>query len=218
MSIIAEFTAPSNSLVLGQCIENQSGAEIEIERIVPMRQGTFPYIFVWNHTNYELFEETANTLPEITSVSIIEKFDDGRLYKLIWEEQEHQLISNIVHNEGVLLFARGDSDQWKFELRFPTRENVSKFFKEVSGDSIDLELTSLFEEVEFESVKDESLLTTKQEHALKTAFEMGYFNTPRDVRLSDVATELHISSSACSVLLRRGHKQLLKKRFEGYDG
>ena len=48
MSIIAEFTAPSNSLALGQCIENQSGAEIEIERIVPMRQGTFPYIFVWN--------------------------------------------------------------------------------------------------------------------------------------------------------------------------
>jgi len=132
MSIIAEFTAPSNSLVLGQCIENQSGAEIEIERIVPMRQGTFPYIFVWNHTNYDLFEETANALPGITSVTIIEKFDDGRLYKLSWEEQEHQLISNIVRNDGVLLFARGDSDRWKFELRFPKRANVSQFFKDRS--------------------------------------------------------------------------------------
>jgi len=69
VSIITEFTAPSDSLVLGQCIENQSGAEIEIERIVPMRQGTFPYIFVWNHTDYDLFEETANGLPGITSVS-----------------------------------------------------------------------------------------------------------------------------------------------------
>ncbi len=218
MSIIAEFTAPSNSLALGQCIENQSGAEIEIERIVPMRQGTFPYIFVWNHTNYELFEETANTLPGITSVTMIEKFDDGRLYKLIWEEQEHQLISNVVSNDGVLLFARGDSDQWEFEFRFPKRANVSQFFKDVSRDSIDLELKSLFEEVDFESTKDESLLTTKQEHALKTALEMGYFNTPRDVRLGDVATKLNISSSACSVLLRRGHKQLLKKRFEAHDG
>ena len=218
MSIIAEFTAPSDSLVLGQCIENQSGAEIEIERIVPMRQRTFPYIFVWNHTDYDLFEETANGLPGIISVSIVEKFDDGRLYKLIWEEQEHQLISNVVHNDGVLLFARGDSDRWKFEFRFPKRENVSQFFKEVSADSIDLELTSLFEEVDFESTKDESLLTTKQEHALKTAFERGYFNTPRDVSLGDVAAELNISSSACSVLLRRGHKQLLKKRFETHDG
>ncbi len=213
MSIIAEFSAPSNSLALGQCIENQSGAEIEIERIVPMRQGTFPYIFVWNHTNYDLFEETANTLPGITSVAIIEKFDNGRLYKLVWEEQEHQLISNIICNEGVLLFARGDSNNWKFELRFPNRANVSQFFRDVSNDSIHLELTSLFEEVEFESVNHESILTTKQEHALKTALEMGYFNTPRDVRLADVATELNISSSACSVLLRRGHKQLLKKKF-----
>ena len=218
MSIIAEFTAPSNSLALGQCIENQSGAEIEIERIVPMRQGTFPYIFVWNHTNYELFENTAKTLPGITSVSVIETFDDGRLYKLVWDQQEHQLISNVVRNEGVLLFARGDSDQWTFELRFPKRANVSQFFTDVSSDDIDLELTSLFEEVDFESAKDESVLTTKQEHALKTAFKMGYFNTPKDVRLDDVATELNISSSACSVLLRRGHKQLLTKRFETEAG
>lgn len=214
MSIIAEFTAPSNCLALGQCIENQYSAEIEIERIVPMRQGTFPYIFVWNHTNYELFEETANGLPGILSVTMVETFDTGRLYKLIWEEQEHQLISNIIQNDGLLLFARGNSDRWKFELRFPKRENVSQFFKDVSNNSIDLELTSLFEEVEFESVTDESVLTTKQEHALKTALEMGYFNTPRDVRLGDVATELNISSSACSVLLRRGHKQLLNQRFE----
>jgi len=197
-----------------QCIENQSSAEIEIERVVPMRQGTFPYIFVWNHTNYDLFEDTANALPGITSVTLIEKFDEGRLYKLTWEEEEHHLVSNIIRNDGVLLFARGDNKKWKFQLRFPKRDNVSQFFKDVSSKSIDLELTSLFEEVEFASVKDESVLTTKQEHALKTALKMGYFNTPRDVRLGDVATELNISASACSVLLRRGHKQLLKKRFE----
>jgi len=214
MSIIAAFSAPANSISLGQCIENQPSAEIEIERVVPMRQGTFPYIFVWNCTNYELFEETANSLPDLISVSIVEKFDDGRLYKLVWDQQEHKLISNIVRNDGVLLFARGDNMRWKFEFRFPTRENVSQFFTDVSNDSIELELTSLFEEVEFESMGDESLLTSKQEHALKTALEMGYFNTPRDASLGDVATELNISSSACSVLLRRGHKQLLNRRFE----
>lgn len=133
---------------------------------------------------------------------------------MIWEEQDHHLVSSIIHNDGVLLFAHGNSEQWKFQLRFPKRANVSQFFKDVSNNSIGFELTSLFEEVNYESAKDESLLTTKQEHALKTAFEMGYFDTPRDVRLSDVATELDISSSACGVLLRRGHKQLLKKRFE----
>ncbi len=214
MSIIAAFSAPANSLSLGQCIENQPSAEIEIERVVPMREGTFPYIFVWNCTNYELFEKTANSLPDLVSLSIIEKFDDGRLYKLMWDHQEHKLISNVIHNDGVLLFARGDNTKWKFEFRFPTRDNVSQFFTDVSTDSIELELTSLFEEVEFQSMEDESVLTSKQEHALKTALQMGYFNTPRDSSLSDVAAELNISSSACSVLLRRGHKQLLKKRFE----
>ena len=214
MSIIAAFSAPANSLSLGQCIEDQPDAEIEIERVVPMREGTFPYIFVWNCTNYDQFEKTANSLPNIVSLSIVEKFDKGRLYKLEWDEQEHELISSVVRNDGVLLFARGDSEKWKFEFRFPTRANVSQFFTDVSADLIELELTSLFEEVEFQSMEDESVLTSKQEHALKTACEMGYFNTPRDASLGDVATELNISSSACSVLLRRGHKQLLNERFE----
>jgi len=218
MSIIAAFSAPANSLSLGQCIENQPNAEIEIERVVPMRQGTFPYIFVWNCTNYELFEETAKSLPEVTALSIVENFDDGRLYKLEWDKQEHKLISSVVRNDGVLLFARGDNVKWRFEFRFPTRANVSQFFTDISDDLIELELTSLFEEVEFQSMEDESLLTSKQEHALKTALEMRYFNTPRDASLGDVATELNISSSACSVLLRRGHKQLLNKRFEGREG
>lgn len=214
MSIIAAFSAPANSLSIGQCIENQPSAEIEIERVVPMREGTFPYIFVWNCTNYKLFEETAKSLPELISVSVIEKFDNGRLYKLVWNIQEHKLISNVIDNDGVLLFARGDNVTWRFEFRFPTRANVSQFFTDVSNDSIELELTSLFEEVEFESTGDETLLTGKQEHALKTALEMGYFNTPRDASLGDVASELNISSSACSVLLRRGHKQILNQKFQ----
>jgi len=214
MSLIAAFSAPTNSLSLGQCIENQPSTEIEIERVVPMREGTFPYIFVWNCKNYESFEESAKSLPDVTSLSTIEKFDNGRLYKLLWNEQEHKLISSLARNDGVLLFARGDSERWKFEFRFPTRANVSQFFTDVSNESIDLELTSLFEEVEFQLMEDESLLTSKQEHALKTALKMGYFNTPRDASLGDVATELNISASACSVLLRRGYKQLLTKRFE----
>ena len=112
MSIIAAFSAPANSLSIGQCIENQPSAEIEIERVVPMREGTFPYIFVWNCTNYQLFEETAKSLPELISVSVIEKFDNGRLYKLVWNIQEHKLISNVIDNDGVLLFARGDNVTW----------------------------------------------------------------------------------------------------------
>lgn len=214
MSVIAAFAAPAASLALGHCIENQPEAEIEIERVVPMRQGTFPYVFVWNCTDYELFEATANELSEITAISLVETFDTGRLYKLSWDHEEHKLISSIIRNDGVLLFARGDSSQWKFELRFPTRPNVAQFFTDVSADSIELELTSLFEEVEFQSMTDESVLTSKQEHALKTALQLGYFNTPRDASLGDVAAELNISASACGVLLRRGHRQLLTERFE----
>jgi len=33
VSVIAEFTAPSNSLALGQCIENQSDAETDLDDV-----------------------------------------------------------------------------------------------------------------------------------------------------------------------------------------
>jgi len=214
VSVIATFVAESNSFPLGKCIENQPTAEIEIERIVPMQEETFPFIFVWNHPDFEQFEETAHSLPEIELVRRLETFEDGRLYKISWVNDSPPLLPEIKANNGVILSAKGDTATWTFELRFPEHADVSQFFRDVNADSdVDIRLKSLIQEVKFESTDDRSLLTEKQERALRTAFESGYYDVPRRAHLDDVAAALAISPSATSALLRRGCSRFFKHHF-----
>ena len=213
MSVIATFVISSDSFPLGHAIEQQSSAEIEIERVVPMRQEQFPYIFVWNHTDFEAFERTTRELPEIESVSLLEAFDDGRLYTLSWHDKQCPVISELVDNDGVLLSATGDPTAWVFEIRFPAHENASAFFQDVTDcGAVEISLKSIVREVDFESV-EKGILTDKQEHALETAFEMGYFRIPREAHLDDVADQLGVSPSSASALLRRGCHRLFEHKF-----
>jgi len=208
MSVIATFGVSAESFPLGSCIENQSAAKIEIERIVPMRQQTFPFIFVWDHTDFEQFEQTIHAIPEVEVIEELETFEDGRLYKLDWAA-DCPLITELIDNEGTILSAEGDTTMWRFELRFPSHPDVSQFFQDVTTESeIEIHLSSLVNEVAYQS-GEELLLTDKQRAALETAIEMGYFEVPRTAHLDDIATELGISPSSASALLRRGARQFL---------
>lgn len=54
-------------------------------------------------------------------------------------------------------------------------------------------------------------LTDRQREALRTAYELGYFDIPREASLEDVATELDISASSVSERLRRAQTQLIEE-------
>lgn len=54
-------------------------------------------------------------------------------------------------------------------------------------------------------------LTDGQSEALRTAYELGYFDIPRGASLEDVAAELGISASAVSERLRRAETRLIEE-------
>lgn len=53
-------------------------------------------------------------------------------------------------------------------------------------------------------------LTDRQQEALRTAYEMGYFEIPRTASLDDVAAELDISASSLSERLRRAQTHVIE--------
>ncbi|WP_415378941.1 helix-turn-helix domain-containing protein [Halosimplex sp. TS25] len=57
-------------------------------------------------------------------------------------------------------------------------------------------------------------LTGPQHDAVRTAYEMGYFEIPRTASLEDVAAELGISASSCSERLRRAQTHLVETHVE----
>jgi len=54
-------------------------------------------------------------------------------------------------------------------------------------------------------------LTDRQDEALRTAYEMGYFDIPRGASLEDVAAELGVSASSVSERLRRAQTRLVEE-------
>lgn len=54
-------------------------------------------------------------------------------------------------------------------------------------------------------------LTDRQEEALRIAYELGYFDIPRQAALEDVAAELGISPSSVSERLRRAQTRLIEE-------
>ena len=58
-----------------------------------------------------------------------------------------------------------------------------------------------------------SILTARQEQALRTALELGYFEYPRKSELADVARALGVGRSASLELLRRAISRVSRQRF-----
>jgi hypothetical protein len=54
-------------------------------------------------------------------------------------------------------------------------------------------------------------LTDRQREALRTAYELGYFEIPRRASLQEIAGELDISASSLSERLRRAQTQLIEE-------
>ncbi|ADB59039.1 Bacterio-opsin activator HTH domain protein [Haloterrigena turkmenica DSM 5511] len=52
-------------------------------------------------------------------------------------------------------------------------------------------------------------LTDRQREAVRTAYEMGYYEVPRTVTSEDVAAELEVDSSTVAELLQRAERNLL---------
>ena len=61
-------------------------------------------------------------------------------------------------------------------------------------------------------------LTDRQLAAVGTAFELGYYEVPREVTLDEVAAELDCTRSTASVLLRRAERTVFARILDRYGG
>ncbi|PSP75777.1 helix-turn-helix domain-containing protein [Halobacteriales archaeon QS_3_64_16] len=62
-----------------------------------------------------------------------------------------------------------------------------------------------------EDVDPETLLTDRQRRVLRTAVDRGYYDTPRECTLTELATELDVAKSTLSEVLHRAEGRVLKQ-------
>jgi hypothetical protein len=97
---------------------------------------------------------------------------------------------------------------WTQQGWFASRE-VFRQFASFWRRNVDFHLQRLSREGESKPPGDG--LTDRQREALRTAYELGYFDIPRGASLDDIARELDISASSLSERLRRAQTQLIEE-------
>jgi predicted DNA binding protein len=136
----------------------------------------------------------------------------------VWERSD--VCTSVPHlalehlGEGLLFETRQEENRYMWRIILAGSETIGSFadaFRAEIEDIGGMELLRLTDHTpgskHRESLNDDTIPTT-QRQALHAAVEYGYYDTPRQIELSELAEILDISQSTLSYRLRRAEAQL----------
>jgi predicted DNA binding protein len=210
MSVLAEFTVGTDSLALGEVFEEFPGAEIELERIVPTTDALIPYVWIRGigSSDAEQIEALFVRLPANERIKLVDHVGDSFLFRLEWEPGSDGILGAIAETEVTMVSGLGSRENWSFELRCDHQEELAEFQEYCDAHGIQVELTVLHE---LSATERDSFygLTTAQQQALVRAHQRGFWRSPRETSLEELAEEFGITGQALGSRLRRGIDQLV---------
>lgn len=205
MTAIADIKIPANQFELGTLVQDHPGMEVELERIVPMKEGFLPFFWVSDGSR-EGIEETLLGSPDVDEIELLTELEDRSLYRVTWNEHINGFVNSLDQTSATLLEGRGTEAEWFFRLRFPDHAGLSEFGTYCEDRGIDLEVIAVYNP---HPPKSGGRLTVPQRETLKVAHERGFFEVPRRITLAELAEHFGISKQAVSQRIRRGTNNLL---------
>jgi len=207
MATVAEFTLDSHEFPLGTVFAELPDVTVQLERLVPDASGVVPYFWV-RGTETDAIVEQFPAHPGVEDIQLVDSVNDEYLLRCQWVPEHDSVLDALVSPDVVLLSAVGTGEKWTFEMRGESRGAIANFRNYCQEHGIPVTLTEL-RAVQPLDARHE--LTEKQREALILAFERGYFNSPRETTLQEVADELGITQQSLSSRLRRGNRRLIEK-------
>ncbi|WP_135829233.1 helix-turn-helix domain-containing protein [Halorussus halobius] len=169
-------------------------------------------------TGVGLLEITAEDLPAVVG-AMDDREDIVRLD--LQQASEETALVEFETSEPLLLFSVREAGL-PLELPFPIRDGVAEVEVTASRDRLSsftsqLEAFGMSFDVEYvrELVNSESLLTDRQRELLGEAVEAGYYDTPRECSLTELAEQAGVAKSTASETLHRVEEKIIKEYVEG---
>jgi predicted DNA binding protein len=212
MATEATVTVPSEAFPLGTVFETLPGVEVEIERIVPGVDVVIPYFWVRGVATDDV-EAAFSTHSGVKDLRSIDSVADEHLLRVEWEPEYVGILTTLTETAVVLTEAVGTDEQWTFDVRGDTRDDVAEFLRLCRERDIPVTLTALHALTPVETAT-EAALTDAQQEALELAYERGYFESPRQVTME----ELGITQQAVASRLRRGTRSILGQTLSALTG
>lgn len=212
MSFIVEIEVPVDAFPLGELIECHPEAHVELEQLVPTRDGLLPFFWVQNVDADEV-AATDEEEPALDSIIVLDDTGDALLCRMVWNRDEEGLQDIIVNEPTALLEASGSAEGWQFQFRFIDQSAARRLREELSALGISFEVMRVYSVREMRERRYD--ITPEQHEALITMHQAGFFETPRRATLAEVAQGLDISPQALSTRYRRGLNSFLESTLYG---
>ncbi len=201
MSVIAELRVAEEEFELGRILQSADHLDIELERMVPLRERPVPFFLVHDDVS-EAFEARVARHPSVTEVREIERHDGEMLFALEWDVSRDHFFDAISEVGAQLIVARSAGRTWAFEIRFPSHDALSEFKERCEDARVAIEVDRIYNPTKPESGPWFGL-TEPQRETLVRAVEGGYYDIPRRMSTKDLAEEFGVSDQAITERLRR---------------
>lgn len=205
MATVLEFEIESDAFPLGSVFADLPGVTVELERVVPRDTDIVPYFWVRGTDVNDIVEEFDDH-PGVRDIQLVDDFDSQYLMRCQWVGDYAGILTGLSEAGVVLLDATGTDEEWTFEVRGDTQDAITEFHQYCSDHDISIKVTALSTLAPLETNGE---MTDAQREALRLAFDRGYFATPRETTLTELADNLGISQQAISMRLRRGTRHLI---------
>lgn len=213
MSLIADITL-HDPFLFGPTFDAVPSTVCEFEDIHYIAEGdeAIRYVFFgWaGECDFTEFEEALASDPTVDSYRSLTEFDSRRLYRLTTcTFPDHRELVFPFFRKHDIMALRVERTRTGLELRarFPDRSTLRKFLEMSRSVAERSTVERLFTETPTEPSTRE--LTTKQYEALSLAYARGYFDTPSQITLDELARELDVSPQTLSQHIRRGLEQIV---------
>jgi len=209
MSVVLEFSIPAQEFTLGRALAGPPAMHCELERIVPTGDMMMPFVWVTGD-DHEAFAERVREHDSVAVVEIRDTVGERALFRIEWAAESTDLVDGIARTDAVVLQALGN-ETWEFRLRFSDHDSLSGFHDYIVEHDVPCHIERTYTMAEAGQSGARFGLSPEQREALVLALERGYFATPSEVMLEDIADELDISRQALSDRIRRGNEQVLRE-------
>jgi predicted DNA binding protein len=156
-----------------------------------------------------LKDKILKHLKKSRDVSELEVTDSshGRLFGLI--RSKGVIMRCIAESDCFLLSASGEYGvpiEWRV---LGTKRSLRKLMTKLKRRKTPYEIADI------SVVRRKKVLTTRQEWLLRSAFERGYFDYPKKVRIRMLASLLGVTAPTLHESLRKTQRRLIEEHFEG---
>lgn len=212
MASIFEFRLPIEQFALAHTFDEIQDLHVGIERFAAHdSDSVMP--FVWVTTDdFEAFETAVDEDPSVDSYSLLAECNGEQFYRMDWVSDAELVIHLLIEKDAAVTTAQTTGEAWKFQAMCPEHNSLPEVYEFCEENGLSLTVDSIYELDGNEGSAHG--LSESQHTSLLAAREMGYYDVPREITLTELADELEVSHQALSERLRRGHGNLIDRTLQ----